>query len=79
MGWIEPKQWNNANELFADHNHKNYGSLAVKKRAAGITINDTLELTDDRHFLMDCLRSSIKCAANLVMARWSRGISIMKW
>jgi len=34
---------------------KNYGSLAVRKRAPGITINSTLKLTDDRSVLFNGL------------------------
>jgi len=36
-------------------NPKNYGSLVVKKRAPGITISDTLKLTDDRSLLFNGL------------------------
>lgn len=34
---------------------KNYGSLVVKKRSPGITISDTLKLTDDRSALFNGL------------------------
>ncbi len=34
-------------------NPKTYGSLVVKKRASGITISDTLKLTDDRSALFN--------------------------
>lgn len=36
-------------------NPKNYGSLVVKKRSPGITISDTLKLTDDRSALFNGL------------------------
>lgn len=36
-------------------NPKNYGSLVVKKRSSGITISDTLKLTDDRSALFNGL------------------------
>ena len=35
------------------HNPKTYGSLVVKKRASGITISDTLKLTEDRSALFN--------------------------
>lgn len=48
-------------------NPKTYGSLVVKKRASGITISDTLKMTDDRSALFNgCLEIIYQVRCQLV-------------